>query len=215
VIDRNRSYQLIAFFAVSALSGSILTGTIGVAQAFLIPQEQHWKYHIDRWIWNADRHRTIGIINPQIVIQNETADRLEGYIADVNGTRLDFYAGEQVVQVRYVSNSSIAIASPWEMAGRVHEGNFAIDIPQKYRGAEIAKIFIGNNQYTVDNGTPTTAQTEVFLNSAILNYKTNSTLDQMTQIQSTQVAGPKPVGSVYEGGSLIDWILSINGLLPI
>lgn len=116
--------------AIVFLLVSILAGTAGVAQALLIPEEEHWKYNINRWSWDPDTRTTVGIINPQIVIQNETADRLEGYIADANGTRLEFYDGEQFVHVSFLSNSSVA--SDWELAGRVHDGYLAIGIQEKY-----------------------------------------------------------------------------------
>lgn len=208
-----KNIQLIAVAVIAALSTSVLAGTAGVAQAVLISEEEHWKYHIDRWLWNEDRRRNYGLVTPQIVIQNETADRLEGFVADGNGTRLEFYDGDQVVHIRYLSNSSTA--SGWEIAGRVHDGYFAVDIPQNYRESEIVRIFIGKHQYTVSNGTPTTVPTEVYFNSAMLNFRTNSTLDQIVETEVAQVKEPEPIRSVYSGGSLIDWILSQHGMLPI
>jgi hypothetical protein len=212
---RNGSYQLIAssLAAIVMLSGSILAGTAGVAQALLITEEEHWKYNIDRWTWDSDIRRTVGKINPQIVIQNETADRLEGYIGDTNGTRLEMYDGQQVVHIRFLSNSSVA--SAWELAGWVHDGYFVIEIPEKYKSAEIVKIYIGKHRYTVDNGTPTTPQTEVSINSAMINYRTNSTLDQIAETEIAQVEEDEPLISVYSSGSLIDWILRLNGMLPV
>jgi hypothetical protein len=208
-----RKYSLIALSAAAIvmLLGSVVAGTIGVAQALLISSEEHWKYNINKWNWDSERRKTYGVINPQIVIQNETADRLEGYIADANGTRLEMYDGEQVVQIRYLSNSSAGTG--WELAGRVHDGYFAIDIPEKYRDAEVVKIYIGNHMYIVNDGTRTTPQTQVFINSAMLNYKTNSTLE-LIETEVAQVE-PKPLRSVYAGGSLIDWILGRNGMLPV
>jgi hypothetical protein len=210
VIGRKNVLALSVLSAALVL-GALFAGTIGVAQAVIITEEQHWKYRIDRWLWDEDRRRTYGIITPQIVIQNETADRLEGFVADANGTRLDMYDGEQVVNVKFMSNSSIT--SDWILSGRVTDGFFAIDIPQQYREAEIVRILIGNNRYTVSNGTPTTAPTEVNINSAQLYYRTNSTLQVETQVAS--VAEPVPVSSVYAGGSLIDWILGRNAMLPV
>ena len=209
---KNGSSQLAMMFAaVAVLLGSVMAGTIGVAQALLIPEEEHWKYRVDRWLWDEDRRRTYGLITPQIVIQNETADRLEGYVADANGTRFGIY-NDHVLNIRYLSNTSAS--SGWEMAGRVNEGYFAIDIPEKYRDAQVIKIYIGNNHYTVNNGTPTTPQTEVAINAAILNYRTNSTLD-LIETEVADVEEPKPLSSIYQRGSLIDWILSRNGMLPV
>lgn len=212
MVGRKTSLIGLSVAAIVMLSGSVIAGTIGFAQAALITEEEHWKYNVDRWQWDEERRRTYGLIIPQIVIQNETADRLEGFIADANGTRLDFYDGNQVVHVRYMSNSSV---SGWIMVGWLNEGYFAIDIPQAYREAEIVKIYIGNNHYTVDNGTPTTPQTRVITNSVIATFRTNSTLDHIVETEVAQVEKPKPVRSVHDGGSLIDWILSQNGLLSV
>jgi hypothetical protein len=191
---------------------SMLVGTASIAQAALLTEQEHWKYHINKWAWDEERRRTYGLINPQIIIQNETAHMLEGFVADTNGTRLDMYDGEQVVHVRFLSNDGIG-ASAWQIAGRVYDGNFRIEIPAKNQEAELVRIFIGNNEYTVNNGTPSTPQTQVFINSATLIYSTNSTLDQM----ETEVAleEPNPLKSVYQGGSLLDWILIQNGMLPV
>lgn len=201
-----------AIAAIAMLLGSMFVAGIGVAHAAIITEEEHWKYRIDKWLWDGDRRRTYGLITPQIIIQNETADKLEGFVADANGTRLEMYDGDQIVHVRYISNSSGA--SGWQMAGRVHDGYLSIDIPERYREAEVVRLYIGSNQYTVNNASPTTAPTEVYINSAMLTYKTNSTLDQI-QTEVAEVEEPESVQSVYSGGSLIDWILNQNGLLPV
>jgi hypothetical protein len=119
------------------------------------------------------------------------------------------YDGQQVVHFRFMSNGSGA--SGWQIAGRVHDGFFAIDIPEKHGEAEFVRIYIGNNEYTVNNGSPTTPQTLVFINSAALVYRTNSTLDQI----ETEVAQAGQIKPVYSAGSLLDWILIQNGLLPV
>ena len=212
VIHGNTKLLAATFAVFIMLSCSVAATTIGFAEASLIAEEQHWKYRIDRWIWDEDRRITYGLITPQIIIQNETTDRLEGFVADANGTKLEFYDADQVVHARFISNSSGP--SSWQMAGRVQDGLFAIDIPETYQDAEFVRIMIGNNQYTVNNGTPTTPQTKVYVNSAMLMYKTNSTLD-LLETEVAQVSQPEPIKSVYEGGSLIDWILSGNGLLAI
>jgi hypothetical protein len=212
---KNATFSVVALslVAIVMLLGSVGSGTIGIAQAaVLISEEEHWKYHIPRWSWDPERGRTVGIITPQIVIQNETADRLEGFIADANGTRLDVYDGEQVVQVRFMFDNGVG--SKWEVTGRVHDGYFSIDIPEKFRDAEIVRIYVGNHKYTVNNGTPTTPQTDVFINAAIRDYRTNSTLEiAETEVRNEEV--PETLRSIYDGGSLIDWILRNNEMLPI
>jgi hypothetical protein len=212
VIDiKNRLIVTIA--AIAILSGSAIAGTFSSAQAtILLSTEEHWKYKVDRWTWDPERRRTYGLVTPQIIVQNETFDRIEGYIADSNGTRLDMYDGEQVVQIRFLSDTTVA--SRWELSGRVHDGYFAVDIPEKYRDAEIVRIYIGNHMYVVNDGTLTTPQTQVFMNSAMLDYKTNSTLGPI-ETQVAQVEEPQPIKTPYVGGSLIDWILDQNRLLPV
>lgn len=212
MIDGENNLIAASIAAIAMLLASVLATPIGFAQAALITEEEHWKYHIDRWLWDGERRKTYGLITPQIIIQNETADRLEGFIADANGTRLEMYDGEQVVHVRYLSNNSMS--SGWETVGRVHEGYLVIDIPERYKAAEVIRIYVGTNQYTVNNGTPTTPQTEVNINSAMLTYKTNSTLDSI-ETEVAEVEELESVRSIYSGGSLIDWILSQNGLLPV
>ncbi len=196
-----------------ALLGSFISSTLGNAEALLISQEEHWKYNVQKWAWDSEIRRTYGIITPKIVIQNETSAKLEGYIADSNGTRLEMYDGEQYVHVRFLSNNSIA--SDWQLAGRIHDGYFSIDIPDKYKSADVVRIYIGNHRYTVDNGTPTTPQTEVAINAAMLYFNTNSTLDQMPETEITELTEPEPMTVDSSGSSLIDWILSSNGMLPV
>lgn len=196
------SFQLIAMsFAIAALLGSAIAGTFGAAQALLVSQEEHWKYNV-KWRWDSDLRKTVGLITPQIVIQNETASRLEGYIADANGTRLSMYDdGMQVVMAKFIGSN---FASKWEIADRIHDGYFAIDIPERYMEAETVRIYIGNFDYTI-NARP---QVTVFINSATTNYVTNSALE-VTEVAQAE----EPLRSIYDRGSLIDWILSRNGML--
>jgi hypothetical protein len=211
VIGRKKNWKFVVMFgAVALLLGSLAAGTAGVAQATLVSEEDHWKYNINKWAWDSELRRTVGMITPQIIIQNETADRLEGYIADANGTRLEMY-DEHYLHIRYLSNTSAG--SDWELAGKANDGYFAIDIPERYRDAEIIRIYASNNYYRVDNGTPYTPQTQVKINSAILDYRTNSTLAVQTEV--AEVEEPQPLRSIYDRGSLIDWVLSRNGLLPV
>jgi hypothetical protein len=98
--------MLVAISLAGIITLSVIVGTASIASAAMITSEEHWKYRINKWGWDEDRRESYGIINPRIIIQNETADRLEGYVADSNGTRLDMYDGEQVVRVRFMSNGS-------------------------------------------------------------------------------------------------------------
>jgi hypothetical protein len=122
---------------------------IGQAQASVITPAEHWRYEV-YWYWDPDERETVGLITPTVVIENETSDRLEGYVADANGTRLDMYDGEQVVKARY--GYDMSIVSEWELAAWIHDGYFTIEMPEKYRDADFVDIYIGNNNYSVDDG---------------------------------------------------------------
>lgn len=208
---RSAQLKIVApLVTIVMLSGLMITSSLSTAQAILIPLDEHWKYNIDWWTWDSDLQRTVGHINPTVIIQNQTADKLEGYIADANGTRLAMYQGEQVVMTSFVFENGMK--SKWEIAGRIQDGYFTIDIPEIDRNAEYVSIFIGKNQYTVDNGTTITPQTWVFINSARIDYKLNSTISQVAEVAQEEV---EPVVDVYHPGSLIDFILNQLGLLPI
>jgi hypothetical protein len=100
------------------------------------------------------------------------------------------------------------------MAGRLHDGYFAIDIPDRYSKADTIKIHVGKHYYVVDNGTWKNGQTHVFINSATIDFRTNSTLD-LVETEPAQVKDPTVPAIEFPGGSLIDWILSQNAMLPI
>jgi hypothetical protein len=189
-----------SFAIIVMLLGS---ATAGIANALLVPVEEHWKYNV-KWRWDADLRKNIGMITPLIVIENETSDRLEGYIADANGTRLMIYDGQQVVMSKFMFDSGLV--SRWEIVDRIHDGYFAIDIPEKYSKAETVRIYIGNFQYTVDSK----PQVWVFINSATMNYRTNSTLDGLV-LPETSIASKQkiaiPLDPCASVGSLIDRIL--------
>lgn len=204
MIDRKNGVFSITIAAIVMLVGSTIPSNIGVAQALLVPEEEHWKYHL-KWIWDGDLHKNVGLITPQIVIQNETADRLEGYIADANGTRLAMYDSSQIVMARFMYDTGFV--SRWDIVDRVNEGYFAIDIPEKYKDAETVRIHIGNFQYTVDSE----PQARVHINSAMTNYATNPALDETTQV--AQVEEPQPLPRIFDWGSLIDRILFRYGML--
>ena len=187
-----------------------MTNSVNLAQASLITEEEHWKYNINTWIWDSKIRETVGLITPKIIIENETSGMLEGYVADVNGTRLEFYDGDQVVRTRFIFDEGPL--SSWQMSGMVHDGYFKIDIPERFQGAHAVRIYIGNNDYTVDNGSPTTPPTRVLTNSASLIYRMNLT-DQQPQTQIAHSEPLKPISDISEvKGSLIDWILSQNNM---
>lgn len=169
--------------------------------------EEHWKYNV-KWSWDSDLRRNTGLISPTIVIENQTADRIEGYVGDINGTRLTMYNGDQVVMVRYIYDGNMV--GDWIMAGKLHEGYFAVDIPQKYRDADTVRFYIGGHHYVVDDGDLTTRQAWVFINSAWLYYNMSSV---QTAVASEEQEGIKPVVATPSPGSLIDMILSKYGML--
>jgi hypothetical protein len=165
------------------------------ASAVLIPEEEHWKYNA-HWIWKSSLRKSVGIIDTQIIIENETATRLEGYIADANGTRLSFYDDAQVVMVKY--------GSEWQIADKTDQGFFTVEIPEKYRDLDIIGLYIGSNSYNVDAGPP---QPLVLTNPVRMDYRTDSTLvfepeTQVAAVEDRFSAWKKP-----SGDSLIDRIL--------
>lgn len=187
---------LFIFSAVVLLLGTAAS-SMTVAQAALLAPEDHWKYNV-QWVWKASIRKTVGIINAQIVVANETADKIQGYIADVNGTQLTMYNREQIVMVRYVPENGRG--SDWLIGPRPVNGSFTIDIPEKFRDVETIALFIGSNSYQVDDGT--FPQPLVLISSARLDFQTDPTLGEETTIAEEQ-----PVMQKYSENSLIDRIL--------
>ena len=198
--------------AVAALLiGTLVAGSFNQAQAAkLLTLEEHWKYNV-KWSWDSSLRRNTGLIYPTIVIENQTADRIEGYIGDINGTRLTMYDGDQVVMMRYIYDGNMV--GDWIMAGKLYDGYFAVDIPQKYRDADTVRFFIGGNHYVVDDGDLTTRQIWVFINSASLYYNMSSV--QTAAASEEEQEKIKPVVATPSPGSLIDLILSKNGMLQL
>jgi len=177
------------------------------AQAILLKPEEHFKY-VTTWHWDERLLMNFGLINPKIVIANETADEITGYIGDNNGTRLTMYNGEHYVMARYSYDNGFI--SKWEMTTQMHDGWFTIEIPQKYRDAQIIGVFISNHQYSVDPEDITLSQPRVFINSARLDYRLNSTLHSLQDQSNTQIASQpsENCNSSPSHGSLIDLIWS-------
>jgi hypothetical protein len=192
------------------LIGSLMaSSSFNHAQATkLLTLEEHWKYNV-KWSWDSDLLRSVGRITPTIVIENQTSDRLEGYIGDINGTRLTMYDGDQVVMVRFLYDGGLT--SDWIMAGKIYEGYFAIDIPEKYKDADTVRITIGGHHYVVDDGSLTRRQSWVFINSAWLYYNMSSTQTAVAAAEEQEEI--KPVVAMPSPGSLIDMILSRNGMM--
>lgn len=186
----------------------IVTSGLPAAQAVLIEPSDHWKYRVDEWIWDPDLRRSMGLIKPQIIIQNETAGRIDGYIADVNGTRLDFFKGEQFAMASFGYDNGVV--SKWELADAVIDGYFTIEIPDSHKEADFVRIYIGNNQYTVNDGTATTPQTWVFTNSARMDYRLNATVQQPDTVIAANET--KPAEWKPSPNSLIDRILMMYSL---
>jgi hypothetical protein len=183
---------LFAASAIVILFG-VAAGNIGAAQAALLTEEEHWKYNV-HWAWKPSLRKTIGIINSQIIIENETADRIQGYIADSNGTRLEMYNSEQVVMVKYQGK--------WSVGPRTSDGFFTVEIPERYRDVETIGLFVGSNSYHVDTGTFPVPL--VLINSARLDYTTDPTLGTE---QTTTIAQETP--QRFSDDSLIDRILRL------
>jgi hypothetical protein len=196
---------LAAILATLALAGF----TIGSAQASVITPAEHWRHEV-YWYWDSDERETVGLITPTLVIENETSDRIEGYVADANGTRLDMYDGEQVVKARFGYDNSIV--TDWELADWIHDGYFTIEIPDKHRNADFVGIYIGNNHYSVDDGDINTRNPWVSINSIRTDYRLNSTLTSVAEVMDGSEI-ESVAESMPSSGSLIDLILSRFAML--
>jgi hypothetical protein len=202
--------SLAAVLSALVLAGSIAASTMGVASASVILPDEHWRYNV-HWYWDTNERETVGLITPIIVIENETSDRLEGYVADANGTRLDMYDGDQVVKVRYGYDG--AALSKWELAAWINDGYFSIEIPQKHRDADFVRMYIGNNDYSVDDGDVNTKNAWVTINSANLEHRLDSTLVSVAEESPADAVVQRPAGATPMAGSLIDLILSRLGMI--
>ena len=212
-IQKNKVFSgrlcLATALAAVLIAGFAAASNIRPAQAGVITPEEHWRYNV-HWYWDTKERETIGLISPIAVIENETSDRLEGYVADANGTRLDMYDGEQVVKARYGYDAGIL--SDWELVAWIHDGYFAIDIPERYRDADFISLYIGNNDYSVDDGDINTRNSFVSINSVRTDYRLGTNVQavngSVTTAEIEQVVERLPMP-----GSLIDKILSMYGML--
>jgi HYR domain-containing protein len=142
----------------------LLASEMNNAEAILIEPDESTKYQI-KWTWDSNSSRYVGLIKPKIRIADESHYKIVGYVADENGTRLRMYNDEQVVMAKYYLDHGFT--SDWEIADRPEKGYFAISIPPEYVGkVQSIKIFINNHQYSINDGTSTTSQSWVFINSA-------------------------------------------------
>jgi hypothetical protein len=201
--------SLAAAFTAVLVAGFITASTIRPAEAAVITQEEHWRYNV-YWYWDTDERETVGLITPIAVIENETSDRLEGYVADANGTRLDMYDGEQVVKVKYGYDEGMS--TDWSLSGWIHDGYFAIDIPERYRDSDYIGLYIGNNDYSVDDGDINTQNANVFINSIRMDYRLGTNL-QAVDVPTATAEIEQVVETPPMPGSLIDQILSMYGML--
>lgn len=206
---KNSTAIPIVLFLGAILAVAVLSST-STANALLLKPQDHWKYNVF-WTWKPDLHKTIGIIFSKIVVANETADRIEGYMADANGTRLEMY-DDQFVMVKY--SYDMGPVSNWELAGKTHKGYFAVDIPENYRDAQTMGIFIGGYSYRLDLLPDSYEQPLVVINSARLDYTTNSTLDSQTSTSSVSNADTTTDTCQVSTNSLIDRILQQFSISP-
>ena len=212
-LGRGKLHSIAAVFAAVVLAGftAAITSSTSIAQASVITPEEHWKYNV-YWYWDTDERETVGLITPSIVIENETSDRLEGYVADANGTRLEMYDGEQVVKAKYGYDEGAS--SEWELASWIYDGYFAIDIPEKYRDADYIGLYVGANSYSVDDGDINTMNAWVSINSVRMDYRLDNTLVSAAEEEPPEDAKLEPVADASPApGSLIDMILSKFGML--
>jgi len=205
---KNSSSIPIFLFLGAILAVAVLSNASNASALLLKPQD-HWKYNVF-WTWKPEVRKNIGIIFSQIIVENETADRIDGYMADANGTRLEMY-NDQYVMVKYTYD--MGPKSEWELAGKTHDGYFSFDIPENYRDAQTIGIFIGGYSYKIDLLPDSYEQPLVLINSARLDYTTNSTLDYSTSTSNVSDTTPTNTCQI-SNGSLIDRILQQFALSP-
>jgi hypothetical protein len=205
---KNSTAVSIVLFLGATLAIAVLSSA-STANALLLKPQDHWKYNVF-WAWKPDIHKNIGIIFSQIIVANETADRIEGYMADANGTRLEMY-DDQYVMVKYTYD--MGPTSSWEIGGKTHKGYFSVDIPENYRDAQTIGLFIGGYSYKLDLLPDSYEQPLVLINSARLDYTTNSTLDSQTSTSSVTDTATTATCQI-SSDSLIDRILQQFSLSP-
>jgi hypothetical protein len=201
-----KSAAISAVLFLGATLAIALLSSTSTANALLLKPQDHWKYNVF-WVWKPDIHKTIGIISTQIIVANETADRIEGYIADINGTRLEMY-DDQYVMVKYTYD--MGPTSDWEIGGKTHKGYFSVDIPENYKDAQTIGLFIGGYSYKLDLLPDSYEQPLVLINSARLDYTTNSTLESTSISSISDETDTCQISS----NSLIDRILQQFSLSP-
>jgi len=173
----------------------------------MVKLEDHWKYSVS-WYWDPQFQRTMGLIEPKVVIVNQTDNHLTGYIGDANGTILTMYNDEHIVMVKYSYDQGQV--TKWFLAGKMHNGWFTVDIPPEYMNAQTVSIYITNHMYVVDAGDSALTPPRVFINSGRIDYRMNSALvnastSSETNIQSTESAQ----NCLHPTTSLIDYIVSL------
>lgn len=133
------------------------------ADSPLLSPEESAKHTVYEFYFDSRLGRNIGIIVSRIIIENETADFIQGYLADSSGNRLWMVDNVQVVLAKFVLNNTAT--TRWELADWVHDGFFIIEKPDD-PGIVAVRIYIGPSNYVIDYGTPTISQSWVFINPA-------------------------------------------------
>ncbi len=137
------------------------------ADSPLLSREESANYAIHEWYFDPELKRNVGIIVSRIIIENETADLIQGYVSDSIGNRLDVIDGIQVTLAKFVLNNTGT--TRWQIIDWLDRGYFTID---KLDRTDIVavRIYIGPADYAVADNTASTGQSWVFINPAWYEY---------------------------------------------
>ncbi|HEY7506299.1 MAG TPA: hypothetical protein VH621_01710 [Nitrososphaera sp.] len=142
--------------------------------SILLSLEENAKFKVYESHYDPKLRRDVGIIVSRVIIENETAQAVEGYLGDSVGSRLWMVDNVQVVLAKFVFNNTGT--TRWELADWLHDGYFTIKKPDMPNHPDIVavRIYIGPNSYSVDQGTPRIPQSWVFINPAWTEYAFSS-----------------------------------------
>jgi hypothetical protein len=134
--------------------------------SILLSLEENAKFKVYESHYDPKLRRDIGVIVSRVIIENETAQAVEGYLGDSVGSRLWMVDNVQVVLAKFVFNNTGT--TRWELVDWLHDGYFTIKKPDMPNHPDIVavRIYIGPNSYSVDQGTPRIPQSWVFINPA-------------------------------------------------
>ncbi|GEM_PF-6986494 len=153
-----------------------------MADSPLLSKEESSQFTIFGSHFDPKLKRSIGIIVSQIVIENETADTVHGYLADSTGKRLLMVDGIQIAMAKFVLNNTAS--TDWELGSWLRHGYFTIEKLDREDVVSV-RIYVGPADYSIDDGTKTTLQSWIFINPAWYEYHLSSDNETLVQASSS------------------------------